>query len=121
MMESTVDKPDYIKEKIKLETEVFKHFSTLFLLVASGTTTIVVKALSTGYWLDYAVLTTGSVVSGVIINVLRNRYKLIGRLIDDLNREQSHGASNRESVSWVGGTSIYGRSRDMVYTRYSER
>ena len=94
-MEITVDKPDFVNEKIKLETEVFKQFSTFFLLVASGTTTIVVKALTSGYWLDYAVVATDAVVSGALINVLRNRYKLIGRLIDDLNNEQSDGKDNR--------------------------
>ena len=62
-MEPSVDKPDYSKEKIKLETEVFKQFSTLFLLVGSGTTTIFVRFVSDVNWLDGLVILTGILIS----------------------------------------------------------
>ena len=84
-MESTVDKPDYLKERIKFETEFFKQLATLFLLIASGTTTVLVRALSSNSWLDIAVVVTGAFIAGLLSNVLRNRYKLINRLIDELN------------------------------------
>ncbi|AQG79265.1 hypothetical protein [Spirosoma montaniterrae] len=87
-MEPTVDKPDYIKERIKFETEFFKQLATLFLLVASGTTTIFVRFVNNVNWLDGLVILTGIIVSAAIIAVLRQKHKVIYKLINDLNRTE---------------------------------
>lgn len=86
MTESTVDKPDYIKERLKFETEFFKQLATLFLLVGSGTTTIFVRFVITTNWLDGLVIVVGTLISASIVVVLRRKHKIIYRLIDDLNR-----------------------------------
>lgn len=87
-MESTVDKPDYIKERLKFETEFFKQLATLFLLVASGTTTIFVRFVSGVNWVDGLVILVGTLLTAVIVVFLRRKYNVIYRLINDLNRAQ---------------------------------
>lgn len=85
-MQPTVDKPDYIKERLKFETEFFKQLATLFLLVGSGTTTIFVRFVSNVNWIDGLVIVVGTLVSAVIVVILRRKYKVIYKLINDLNR-----------------------------------
>ena len=79
---TTVDKPDSIKERLKFETEFFKQLATLFLLVASGATTIFVRFVNNVNWLDGLVIFAGILVSAAIVAFLRRKHKLI----DDLNR-----------------------------------
>lgn len=85
-MDPTVDKPDYIKERLKFETEFFKQLATLFLLVASGTTTIFVRFVSNVNWLDGLVILIGTVVSAILVAFLRQKHKVVYKLINDLNR-----------------------------------
>lgn len=85
-MEPTVDKPDYIKERLKFETEFFKQLATLFLLVGSGTTTIFVRFVSNVNWVDGLVIFVGILVSASIVAFLRRKHKTIYKLINDLNR-----------------------------------
>ena len=85
---TTTDKPDYIKERIKFEGEFFKQLFTLFLLLTSGTVTLLVRVLGNGEsWLNNALVIIGSGLSIVSIFILRGRYRLIYKLLDDLNRE----------------------------------
>lgn len=84
-MESTIDKPDYIKERIKFETEFFKQLATLFLLVGSGTTTLFVRFVGNVNWLDGLVIVIGISISAVIVGFLRRKHTVLYKLINDLN------------------------------------
>ena len=82
------DKPDYIKEHIKFESEFFKQLFTLFLLLTSGTVTLLVRVLGNGEsWLNNTLVIIGSGLSIASIFILRGRYRLIYKLLDDLNQD----------------------------------
>lgn len=78
---------DYLKERIKFETEAFKQLATLFFLVGSGVTTLAVSFYSSkDFIIAKAIfMVLGCIGSGAVIGALRHTYKKIGELIDFLD------------------------------------
>lgn len=85
-MDPTVDKPDYIKERLKFETEFFKQLATLFLLVGSATATLFARILNSPTLIDGLLMLLGSRLVAITVGVLRAKYKTIYKLINDLNQ-----------------------------------
>lgn len=86
-MEVIVDKPDYIKERIKFETEFFKQAFTFFLLISSATATLFARFLGNFSFVDGMLMVISAGITGVVIGVLREKHKAIYKLINDLNKD----------------------------------
>lgn len=85
-MEATVDKPDYIKERLKFETEFFKLIATFFLLISTATATLFARVLNNPTLIDGLLMILGSILVGITVGALRAKYKTIYKLINDLNQ-----------------------------------
>ena len=85
-MEAIVDKPDYIKERLKFETEFFKQISTFFLLIGTATATLFARVLNNPTLIDGLLMVLGSILVGITVGVLRAKHRAIYKLINDLNK-----------------------------------
>lgn len=85
-MESKISS-DYLKERIKFETEFFKQVATLFLLVGSGVTTLAVSFFSSNDFMfgKGIFMVLGCIGSGALISALSHSYRKIEKLIDLLD------------------------------------
>ena len=85
MAEENKNTTDYLKEKIKFLTEFFKQLFTLFFLVASGFTTLLVKVINNPNYQETIFLVVALLI---IILILRKLFSLkaeIEILITELN------------------------------------
>lgn len=83
---ATTPNSDYVKEKIKFLTEIFKLVFALFLVIASGTVALIVKQSTQSSRTEVGFAFMGMLFVVLLINILNALYKSIRNNLDKLNR-----------------------------------
>jgi len=75
---------DFLKEKIKLQTELLKSLFTILVLTASGTIALAVRQAATFNWAELVFAVAGVLVSLFLIRALVKLYRGVNGLIEAL-------------------------------------
>jgi hypothetical protein len=87
MADKPINNKEYLKERIKFLTEFFKQLFTLFFLVASGFTTLMVKVFGNPNYIEGAFLIVGICIIIPILRKLFSLYREIENLLNELNEK----------------------------------